>query len=272
MDLAAETASWPVGSLGVAVLTSAGVTALLDDGAVQPWASVSKLAASLAVLDVVAEGLACLDDEVGPPGSTLRHLLSHSSGLAFDDLRALSPPGRRRIYSNTGIQLAAEHSAARANTPFEQLLAERVLEPLEMHDTELAGSPSHGMRGPLTDLAKLAAELLSPRVYPTERIAAAIVPTFPDLDGVLPGFGRQSPNEFGLGFEVRGTKHPHWTSPSNSPQTFGHFGQSGCFLWVDPQARLACVSICDTPFGPWAAQRWPLLSTHVLQSVPRNGA
>ena len=92
---------------------------------------------------------------------------------------------------------------------------------------------------------------------------------FPGLDGVLPGFGRQQPNDWGLGCEIRDHKAPHWTAPDNSPATFGHFGQSGSFLWVDPAAQLACVSLSDTAFGPWAADRWPRLSAAVLQAYGR---
>jgi CubicO group peptidase (beta-lactamase class C family) len=87
---------------------------------------------------------------------------------------------------------------------------------------------------------------------------------YPGLDGVLPGYGRQSPNDWGLGCEIRGTKDPHWTAAANSPPTFGHFGQSGSFLWVDPDAGVACASLADTPFGPWAVAAWPRLSAAVL--------
>lgn len=83
---------------------------------------------------------------------------------------------------------------------------------------------------------------------------------------MLPGFGRQQSNDWGLGCEIRDHKDPHWTAPGNSPSTFGHFGQAGSFLWVDPEAQLACAAVSDTPFGPWAADRWPRLSAAVLKS------
>jgi CubicO group peptidase (beta-lactamase class C family) len=82
----------------------------------------------------------------------------------------------------------------------------------------------------------LAPELLSPSLIGEELLADATRPTFPGLSGVLPGFGRQPDCAWGLGFEVRGGKQPHWTGSRNSPGTFGHFGQSGSFIWVDPQA------------------------------------
>jgi CubicO group peptidase (beta-lactamase class C family) len=133
-----------------------------------------------------------------------------------------------------------------------------------MTGTALTGSPAHGAVGPVDDLATLARELLEPRVLSADLVASATGTAFPGLSGVLPGFGRQEPNDWGLGFEVRGAKEPHWTSPRNSPATFGHFGQSGSFLWVDPDARLACATAGDTPFGPWAADHWPRLADRLL--------
>ena len=56
---------------------------------------------------------------------------------------------------------------------------------------------------------------------------------------------------------------PALTAPRELPG-YGHFGQSGSFLWVDREAKLACLSLCDTAFGPWAAQVWPRLASRVL--------
>lgn len=80
---------------------------------------------------------------------------------------------------------------------------------------------------------------------------------YPGTKGVLPGYGHQNPNDWGLGFEIRDGKSPHWTGSASSPRTFGHFGQSGTFLWIDPDAALACVSLTDRAFGPWAVEAWP---------------
>ena len=62
----------------------------------------------------------------------------------------------------------------------------------------------------------------------------------------------QRPNDWGLGFEIRDGKSPHWTGETNSAATFGHFGQSGTFLWVDPALQVACVALTDRDFGDWA--------------------
>src|SRR5262249_58386704 len=72
-----------------------------------PWASVTKLLTGVALLVALEEGTVDLDEPAGPPGATLRHLLAHASGLPVDGGEPITEPGRRRIYSNTGIELAA---------------------------------------------------------------------------------------------------------------------------------------------------------------------
>jgi CubicO group peptidase (beta-lactamase class C family) len=178
----------------------------------------------------------------------------------------LSTPGRRRIYSNRGFEQLADVVAKRTNAPFDRLVHDHVLGPLGMGATRLDGSPAHGAKGPLRDLATLGRELLAPTLVP-DLTREATRTAFPGLSGVLPGFGRQHPNDWGLGFEIRDGKSPHWTGARNSPRTFGHFGRSGTFLWVDPDAGLACACLTDRDFGPWAAQAWPLLSDAVLKEL-----
>ena len=83
---------------------------------------------------------------------------------------------------------------------------------------------------------------------------------------MLPGLGRMEPYDWGLTFELRDAKSPHWTGLHNSERTFGHFGASGTFLWVDPDAGLACGVLTDQPFGDWAREAWPAFSDAVLKS------
>jgi CubicO group peptidase (beta-lactamase class C family) len=264
--LADELASWQVTDAGLAVIDTTGLVALAGPTD-QPrrWASVTKIVAALAVLDSADRGELSLDEPAGPPGSTVRHLLAHASGWAFDEERVMASPGTRRIYSNVGIDAAAEFTRARVGAPdVATLLAQRVLTPLGMLRTEISGPAAHGAVGPVSDLALLARELLIPRILPSRVIESAITPSFPGLAGVLPGFGKQTPNDWGLGVEVRGHKTPHWTPESLSPSTFGHFGQSGSFLWVDRTRGLAVASAAGTDFGPWAAQDWPRTSARIL--------
>ncbi|GEP40015.1 serine hydrolase [Nocardioides psychrotolerans] len=268
--LAAELATWP-GRAAIAVVAPGGVVGRAGVDEAYRWASVTKVLTALTVVHAARTGMLDLDEPAGPKGSTLRILLAHASGLSMDEDRVLAPPGTRRIYSNRGIELAAELLEARAGQPFATVLSATVLDPLGMGGCHLEGSPAHGMVGPVGDLARLASELLAPRVLDPGLVAAVTSPTLPALGGVLPGFGGQRPNDWGLGIELRGHKHPHWTAPEASPTTFGHFGQSGAFLWVDPVAGVACVAAGAEPFGPWAAEAWPRLASRVLDAVAPSG-
>ena len=168
------------------------------------WASVTKLLVALAALDAVQRGLLDLDESAGPPGSTVRHLLSHASGLAFDSDAVLARPGTRRIYSNRGIEIVADLVAARSGQPFERLLADEVCLPLGMAATRLDGSPAWGAVGPLGDLMNLAVELASPSLVGEDLLAEATTVVFPGLSGVLPGFGRQDKLRLGPGLRDQG--------------------------------------------------------------------
>jgi CubicO group peptidase (beta-lactamase class C family) len=257
-------ASWPVATAAAGVAGAGGaqeVTGPVDRPLA--WASVTKLATALAVLVAVEEGTVALDTPAGPDGSTVRHLLAHASGLGPDG-SVLAAPATRRIYTNAGYEVLADVVGSAAGLPFATYLAEAVLEPLGLRGTRLEGSPAAGVVGPVADLLALGRELLAPTLVTPATLAEATAVAFPGLAGVLPGFGRQDPNDWGLGPELRGTKAPHWTGSRNSPRTFGHFGQAGGFLWVDPDAGLACACLTDRPFGPWAAEVFPALADEVL--------
>jgi CubicO group peptidase (beta-lactamase class C family) len=225
------------------------------------WASVTKLLSGLAVLVAVEEGTVDLDEPAGPPGSTLRHLLAHASGLPTG-----ATPGRRRVYSNEAIEAAAELVAERSGIAFDEYFRAAVVEPLGLRGS-LQGSPASEYAGPLDDLLALGRELLAPRLVAPETLAEATTVQFPGLAGVLPGFGRQEPNDWGLAFELRDGKTPHWTGTRNSPRTFGHFGQTGTFLWVDPELGAACGALTDRDFGEWAVEAWPPFADAVIEEL-----
>jgi CubicO group peptidase (beta-lactamase class C family) len=227
-------------------------------------ASVTKLLTGYAALIAIEEGVFALSDAAGPTGSTIAHLLSHASGYTFNGTRRLAVPGKRRIYSNTGIEVLAAALAKASGIPFPDYLTEAVLVPLGMSATKLTGSPAHGAVSTVTDLSRFTAELMAPRLVAPSTFQRATSVVFPGLSGVLPGFGVPDPNDWGLGFEIRGNKRPHWTGATNSPVTFGHFGQSGSWLWVDPTAGVASVGLSDRNFGEWASRAWPRLFDAIL--------
>lgn len=264
-DLSVLVSEWPVEWAAVGV-TGAG--AALGAGGDRDRrtriASVSKLLVGVAALVALEEETLSLDEPAGPSGSTVRHLLAHASGLAFDSQRMLAVPGRRRIYSNTGIEVFCAHLEQRSGMSFARYLRMGVLDPLGMRDTDLEGSPAHGVVSSVADLMTFARELLRPTLVATETMAEATRPQFPDLPGVLPGVGSFDPNPWGLTFEIRDDKKPHWTGRANSGRTFGHFGGSGSFLWVDPVADMAAVSLSGREFDRWAMVAWPEFSDQIL--------
>ena len=260
---------WPVPAAAAAVVGISGVLATHGDvGHRFALASVTKPLVARAAQVAVEEGAVELDTPAGPPGSTVRHLLAHTSGLAMLDDKVLARPGTRRIYSNVGFRVLAETIEAATGIEFAGYLAAAVLEPLGMSATTLPGgapTAGYGATSTVTDLARFAGDLLRPATVSAQMHADATSVQFAGLAGVLPGYGSQRPNDWGLGLELRDGKSPHWTGSANSPATFGHFGQSGTFIWADPVAGLALVVLTNRDFGEWAHPLWPRLSDDVLK-------
>ena len=265
---------WPVDTVAAAVVGPHGVLAAHGDTGREFFlASVTKPLVARAVQVAVEEGAVELDTSAGPPGATVRHLLAHASGLAPHSDRVLAKPGSRRIYSNYGFTVLAETLQQATGIEFDRYLTEAVFEPLAMTATRFdGGTAAAGFGGTSTvaDLAAFAGDLLRPAIVSSQLHAEAVTTQFPGLDGVLPGYGVQRPNDWGLGFEIRDGKSPHWTAPSNSPRTYGHFGQSGTLTWVDPTIDLALVVLTDRDFGDWAKAPWPAVAEAVLAEYRRD--
>jgi len=267
VDALARIEEWPVEHAAAGVVRGAETWSHGPADRKFGWASVTKVFTAMAALVAAEEGVLDLDEPAGPPGSTVRHLLAHASGLPFDGARPISKPGKRRIYSNTGIEVLGAFLAEKAQMPFADYLSAAVLEPLELSGTVLGGPPSSGLTGPLKDLLAFGRELMAPTLVAPETLHEATTVTFPGLAGVLPDFGRYEPLDWGLGFEIRDAKEPHWTGTSNSSRTFGHFGSTGSFIWIDPEAGAACAALADRQFGQWAKEAWPRLSDAVLAEL-----
>ena len=278
---------FPVAMIASELTVDGRVRTLVEAGQIDevfPFASVTKPIVAWSALVAVERGLLDLDAPAGAgtahnavgagtahsaagamlPGATVRHLLAHASGIAFDSDAVLAAPGTRRIYSNRGIEILGERLQEATATPLERWVETTVLEPLGMSSVLVPGSPAHSGEGTARDLAVFAGELAAPRLISASLAAEATSVVFPGLDGVLPGYGRQAPNDFGLGVEVRGHKRPHWTGRAGSPATFGHFGQSGSFIWVDPEARRQAVFLGARRFAAVHKDIWPDLCDQIL--------
>ncbi|MEE9414159.1 MAG: serine hydrolase domain-containing protein [Acidimicrobiales bacterium] len=261
---------WPVGI--------AAAAALNNDSTLESYgptdhrfalASISKVLSAVAVHVAIEEEVIAIGDVAAgaPAGATIAHLLNHSSGLAPDSAESLAAPGKKRIYSNYGFELATQHVATQSTIDFADYLSEAVFAPAAMGSTELQGSPAHGIVSTVEDLVLFLQALHQGWILAPETLQAMISPSGGDLPGVLPGYGRQNRNSWGLGVEIRGDKSPHWTAEQNSASTWGHFGRSGTFIWVDPIRERSLICLTDRLFGDWALERWPALSSNFLEST-----
>ena len=112
-----------------------------------PLASVTKLLTATAVLVAVQEEIVDLDEPAGPPGSTVRLLLCHASGLPFEGSRAGRRAGPTAHLRQPRLRGARRSSSpTRSDVPFADYVREAVLEPLGMVATTITGSPAHGAR------------------------------------------------------------------------------------------------------------------------------
>jgi CubicO group peptidase (beta-lactamase class C family) len=270
-----QLADWPVPNAAAAVVGPTGVLATHGDLAHQfRLASVTKPLAALATLVAVEEEAIELDRPIADPllahelpGATLRHLLAHASGMAPERRERAATPGTRRIYSNAGFDVIGELVGAATAMPFANYLRDAVLVPLKMTSAALEGSPAKDGQAAVSDLVRVLSELLSPTgLLHSSTLAEATSVQFAGLRGVLPGYGSQEHNDWGLGFEIRADKNPHWTSARNSPATYGHFGRSGTMIWVDPKAQVGLVALADRDFDEWSIAAWPALSDTVLDA------
>lgn len=254
---------WPVEWAAAGVVDAGGRESVHGDPA-RPvrLASLSKPVAALAVLVAAEEGVLDLDEPAGPPGATVRHLLAHTSGLPFEGADPIARPGHRRIYSNEAFRVLAERLAERAEMTFARYVHEAVCAPLGL-GLDPSGDPGSGMHGSLADVLALGRELLVPRLVADETRDEMVDVQFPGLSGVLPEHGRFDPLDWGLGVQLN-TRPASWMGTRTSHRTFGHFGGSGTFVWVDPEAGVVCAALTTRSFGDWAKEAWPPFADAVL--------
>ena len=269
---------WPVDHVGAAIITDAGAAHVGELDRTYALASLTKPIAAWAIMVAVEEGVIDLDRPLqhvaAPEGATMRHLLSHAGGFAFDGEQPIAAIERSRIYSNTGFERAADELAAAASMTFDEYLAEAVLEPLGMTATALRGSPAHGVSSTLADAITFVSELRRPTLLARSTVDEVIRPQYPSLGGIVPGVGRFDRCPWGLGVELHGDKSPHWMGRANSAATFGHFGGSGTMMWVDPLADVAVVALTDRRFDDWneeALRLWPAFSDAALAEARSAG-
>ncbi|MDO5726771.1 MAG: serine hydrolase domain-containing protein [Bowdeniella nasicola] len=229
-------------------------------------ASVTKLLSAYGALIAIERGQLSLSDSAGqraPAGATIRHLLSHASGLPFEQGYLAQKPERHRVYSNLGIEVLGERVAQATGVAFHEYVNREILMPLGISEVTFYGSAAWGAHGSAFGVAKLLHEWMRPTLICQALHRMATTCQFPDLDGVLPGYGRQKHNCWGLGFELRGHKDPHWLGPDHSPRSYGHFGQAGSFVWIDPSVDLGAVFLGAKPYGEEHRAKWSEMNARI---------
>ena len=266
MEALRQIDGWPVEFAAAGVVDPTGAVSTRGEaGRAVRLASVSKPVTALAVLIAAEEGVVDLDEPAGPPGSTVRHLLSHTSGLPFEGTEPIARPEHRRIYSNEAFRVLAAHLEARADMAFTDYLREAVCAPLVI-GLDPSGDPGSGMHASLDEVLAIGRELLRPRLLADETRDEMVSVQYPGLPGVLPDLGRFDPLDWGLGVQLN-TAPPSWMGARTSAGTFGHFGGTGTFLWVDPVARVVCAVLTTREFDECAKKAWPHLADAVLAEL-----
>lgn len=253
--------SFPV-ALGV--VTPEGVWAAGECERIYPWMSVTKLVTARAVLAAVEDARMDFDDVLTPAGATVEMLLAHAGGLGVDGEQVCDVVSQR-IYSNAGYDILGRALAKAVGIPVGDHLV-GMLSEWGACSVAYEASPAWGLRGDLHALAALTRELAFPTRIDPGMWRHATSPAWPGLPGIVPGYGRYEDNTWGLGPEIRGSKRPHWTAPTQPEGVFGHFGQSGSFVWVDAEAGVAACFLSARRFGLIHQRLWPGLNAAVAEA------
>ena len=302
--------------------------------------SIGKPMTAAAVMLLVESGELSLDDSVaallpglggdGRDAITLRHLLSHTSGLPQDPgpeiweglpadadthtqlrnyprSKLAVPVGSKVEYSNVGYGLLGLLVEAVSGQSFPLFVRERLFIPAGMSDAHLPapealypriavvggtpepGSPTERFNSdyarrathPAGSVVGTAADVASffqlflddgrshGRTVLAPATARLMTASQSDgLRGGIEGFMTWDDCAWGLGFDLRGRKHPHFSGEFTAPATFGHTGVSGNFAWADPTRELVCVLLANRLLhNRWNEPRWSRYSTAVVAAL-----
>ncbi len=300
-------------------------------------ASVTKLFTSIAVMQLVERGevdlaapVATYLPEFGVNGKreiTVEQLLTHTSGLepslflwrdwpdersrikAVMDVAPQNEPGTTYTYSDLNLITLGVLVERVTGDPLDEVIAERITEPLGMTDTEfnppaeklhrvaatefqttpprgmvrgqvhdenawsLGGVAGHaGLFSTAHDLGVLAQALLNGGTYGGERILrpSTVLQLFTNYNVEFPG------DSHGLGFEL---DQIWYMGGLTSPSTAGHTGYTGTSLVIDRQSRSIAVLLTNRvhPSRSWgsinaARQAWATGLARALAVEPARGS
>lgn len=265
-------------------ITAAAVMILVDEGKVQLDDPVSKYIA--AFKETKLKGGGKPQREI-----TVRDCLMHTNGLVSDqrnigtlantaDVLAHSElafePGSKWQYG-PGLSVAGRVVEVASGKPFEQFLAERIFQPLEMSETtfrptaeqqqrlarlyqptsdksdietathwlfevspETTPNPSGGLFSTATDLVRFYQMVLNGGDLNGKRVLSAdAVRQMTSLQSGELQTGFTPGNGWGLGFCL--VRQPQGVTEMLSPGSFGHGGAFGTQGWIDPKREMIFV-------------------------------
>lgn len=236
-------------------------------------ASITKILTTYVMADAVLAGAISFEERVDSPKLkspevSFKDLLSHCSGIRPDNLDPIERH-KKRIYTNEAFDLAGEALITKLGQDFKTSsvgdLFKEGLGAYLQTSIEFEGSCAASAIGTLDDLISIMNEMRNPTYLDAQTHKQLTCAYLPELEGILPGWGTYKHNTFGIGFEIKGNKQPHWTGSISSPETFGHFGQSGAFIFHDPINMVSACCVTNKDFAPWAKLTYPVLSDKIYE-------
>ena len=271
-------------------------------------ASLTKPLVGAACMVALEEGLLDLDAEVRDGFALrhlLSHCAGlPEAGLRWEEPPEY-PPGTQRWYSNAGYVQAARLLEAASGMTCAAYLREAVLAPLDM-DASLGlaeadalraarvwqpgrygegelfngeryrrdGPPQSGAFASARAYARFLSCLLAGgaagggALLAPETVDEMLAPQFGPLPGGVGGVGEWPDLCWGLGFDVRGQREPHWAGPALSERAASHFGASGTLAWLDPERGLGLVALASRgTYNGWWREPWAALGVAVTAAA-----
>ena len=271
-------------------------------------ASLTKPFVGAACMVAVEEGLLDLDAEVRDGFALrhlLSHCAGlPEAGLRWEEPPGY-PPGTQRWYSNAGYVQAAKLIEGASGMSIADYLREAVFGPLGMDAslglaradaprTARVWQPGRYGEGELFNSERFRADappqsgaFASARAYGAfvscllargeaggrallapETADEMLAPQFGPLPGGVGGVGEWPDLCWGLGFDVRGHREPHWAGPSLGARTASHFGASGTLAWLDPESGLGLVALANRgSYSGWWREPWAALGAAVTAAA-----